>query len=85
MKLKVMLDAASFVAGAASAVLWLISARALVKSDRADGTYWDGKIVSHGNDLLESLHKQSKYNAWAAGTAAISAGLATITRFLPED
>ncbi len=86
-KLKAAFDLLAIITGVVSAFCWYKSATAEVKDphNRPDGATFDGPIISKGKDVVATLEAQSSWNKWAAIAASLSAGLATITKFLPED
>lgn len=66
----------SILFGSISAVCWTISAFSKVNANNAprhDG--WGGGSVqdADGNDVVQTLTKQSKWNKWAAIFAALTA------------
>ncbi|POA88006.1 hypothetical protein [Pseudomonas protegens] len=86
--LKQTLQWVSATAAIVSSVLWLYSAKASVKSeDRRDESGLLAGILTEtttGNDIHESLKKQSKWNAYAAAVASFAAFIQGISMLLSE-
>lgn len=80
--LKKLAVAVTLVAGAMSAFCWVMSARSEVaaRPDTAGvGALLGGDIIIKNTageriDLIDTMAKQSKWNRWAAVSAAIAAG-----------
>jgi hypothetical protein len=74
-------------AGAVSAFCWVMSARAEVPAGANTagvGALLDGDIVIKNTsgeriDLIDTIALQSKWNRWAAITAAIAAGVQALS------
>lgn len=82
---KTLFSILSIIFGSLSALCWLLSAVVKVKTNNApkhDG--WGGGIVqdSEGNDVVETLKKQSIWNTRAAIFAALTAALQVIYAYL---
>ncbi len=78
------LDYLAIITGAASALCWMKSAFASVSSEEGrqintKGGWMGAQISSDGADVLESLKVQSKWNAWAASFAALTAAIQIIS------
>lgn len=62
--------------GPISSALWLASALVTHKPQtEPDSDGWYGRSIqdSHGNDVVQILERQSKYNKWAAFFSALTA------------
>jgi hypothetical protein len=82
---KTLFSALSIIFGSLSALCWLVSALVKVKANNApkhDG--WGGGIVqdSEGNDVVETLKKQSIWNTRAAILAALTAAFQVTYTYL---
>ncbi|WAB92013.1 hypothetical protein OSS47_28525 [Pseudomonas citronellolis] len=77
---------ASLVAGAISAVCWVVAATVKVDPPeelrgKPDGDYWPG-IVANGADLIKTLAAQAKWNSAAAFAAAAAIALQIVAPHL---
>jgi hypothetical protein len=79
-------------AGAAlvSACLWLYSAKTSVKpSDRRDKDTGMSPLVvrdtNTGDDVFETMGRQSRWNSYAAVVASLAATLQAVSMLLPDD
>lgn len=80
------LNSASLVAGAASAICWIVAAVVKVKppaemKDKPDGMYY-GYIIASGGDLISTVKAQAKWNSAAAITAAVAVLLQTAANLI---
>ncbi|MHC8299557.1 hypothetical protein [Pseudomonas sp. ZS1P83] len=87
--MKQLLTLASMITGMLSALFWGLSAFAKVQAPKerreaGNMTYRDGSIVFGGNDLAATLKRQSLWNSWAAGAAALATILQVLANYLPE-
>jgi hypothetical protein len=77
------IQVAAAVAALVSAVLWLISALVRTKADdKPDNSGLSGKFAlsdGEGNDTLETLKSQARWNTAAAGTASLAAALQALS------
>ena len=74
--MKSFFTATTIVFGILSALCWLVSAFIKAKPNRTpDANGWTQASVGdgNGNDVVETLKKQSKWNSWAAIFASITA------------
>lgn len=81
MDLKTISSGLSILFGLISALCWLISAFVKVKANNAPRhDSWGGGIVqdSEGNDVVETLKKQSIWNTRAAIFAALTAAFQVV-------
>jgi|GEM_PF-1263311 len=87
--MKQILTIAALVVGLISAVLWVVSAFAKVRAKKEDPRsglmgFRDASFTMDGNDLAGTLRRQSFWNSWAAGAAALTAILQALANFWPE-
>jgi hypothetical protein len=73
--IKLSFNVATVVFSLLAAGFWFYSAKARAPyKDKSDDDGWTSfSIASNGSDIIETLKKQSYWNAWVAGAAAIAA------------